>query len=61
MTDKQVVSRKRYVKPEVTRVDLIADEVALASCKAAFSSTHSTPNAGRNLCNTVTCKTRSNS
>ena len=31
-------SRKVYHKPEVARVDLIEDEVALASCKKAFSS-----------------------
>jgi hypothetical protein len=61
MVGRQGVVRKPYAKPEVTRVDLIADEVALASCKAAFISTHSTPNAGSNRCNTGTCKTRSNS
>ena len=25
--------RKLYVKPEITRVDLIEDEIALATCK----------------------------
>ena len=35
--------RKPYHKPDVTRVDLIEDEVALASCKQAVPATISSP------------------
>jgi hypothetical protein len=56
MTDEPTPARRRYVKPTIERVDMIEDEVALASCKANFNTTHSTPNAGLNKCKT-TCKT----
>ncbi len=42
--------RKAYRKPEVTRVDLVEDEVALATCKASFVASHSTPNVGVSKC-----------
>ena len=61
MEGKPGIQRKIYVKPEVTRVDLIEDEVALASCKASFRTTHSTPNSGTNKCNTSTCKLQTTS
>jgi hypothetical protein len=31
----RATARKPYVRPEVVRVDMFEDEVALASCKAA--------------------------
>ncbi len=52
--------RKPYEKPVLVRVDLVADEVALAACKAAFASAHSTPNFGRSKCKT-SCANVSNS
>ena len=30
-------SRRAYQKPQVTRVDVVEDEIALASCKLPFS------------------------
>jgi len=61
MAGKQDKQRKRYVKPEVTRVDLIEDEVAMVTCKKSVVSTHSGANAGNNKCNTSTCKLQANS
>lgn len=34
MDNNPPVQRKTYRKPEISRVDLVEDEVALASCKA---------------------------
>ncbi len=56
MDRKPPVERKLYRKPEVSRVDLVQGEVALAACKANFVSAHSTPNAGINKCK-GSCKT----
>lgn len=50
MDRKPPLQRKAYQKPEISRVDLVEDEVALAACKANFVSAHSTPNAGINKC-----------
>ena len=61
MAGKQDRQRKRYVKPEVARVDLIADEIAMVTCKRSTTFTHSTPNAGTTKCNTTTCKLQANS
>ncbi len=55
MSDEPTAGRRRYAKPTIERVDMIEDEVALASCKANFNSVHSTPNAGLNKCK-ATCK-----
>ncbi len=50
MDSKPPVQRKPYRKPEVSRVDLVEDEVALAACKKSSNSSHATPNAGFNKC-----------
>ena len=36
-------SRRAYHKPQVTRVDVVEDEVALASCKQAVSAARNSP------------------
>lgn len=56
MSDADAPGRKAYRKPEVTRVDLVEDEVALATCKASFVASHATPNAGVSKCKN-SCKT----
>jgi len=61
MEGKPGIQRKIYVKPQVTRVDLIEDEVALAACKRSTISSHTTPNRGSTKCNTNTCKLQANS
>lgn len=48
-------ARKPYVKPDVVRVDLVEDEIALATCKTAVPQTtyKGTAPAG---CRTKNCK-----
>ncbi len=55
MSERKSPQRKAYRKPEVVRVDLVEGEVALASCKASFTSSHTAPNSGRNVCSS-SCK-----
>ncbi len=53
--------RKRYVKPELTRVDLIEDEVALATCKIATPQTTGKFKGGLASCSFNNCKTNGRS
>lgn len=53
--------RKRYVKPELTRVDLVEDEVALAVCKIAAPQTTGKFRGSPAACSFNNCKTNGNS
>lgn len=53
--------RRPYLKPEITRVDVVEDEVALAACKRSNSGQrNSSGQTTAGICKT-SCMTQSNS